>query len=140
MMTKSLFDNFRGFESDPCYRGVQGSHFEAREGVYHGFEAISLDESLLDMLDNILNPMEEDMFNPLLAYNQTFTIEYTKQDGTLSKMTGTLFAPDYKGTPADALAYCTLLLEKDWVPLWTDKGWRSFYQSKVVSFHFGEDN
>jgi hypothetical protein len=98
---------------------------------------IFLDESLLDALDYIINPMEEPMFNPLTTGDKTFTVEVEKQDGTLGTLTGKLVAPNYDGTPDDLLAYCVGLLEKDLTPIYTSKGWRSFYASKVVSFEFG---
>lgn len=100
-----------------------------------------LDESLLTMLEWIINPREDDntMFNPLTVGKNLFTVEYIKQDGTTGKLTGKLVAPNYTGSDNELLAYTIGLLEKDLVPLWTDKGWRSFYQSKVVSFKFGKD-
>jgi hypothetical protein len=116
---------FRQFESDSITYYQRGSH------------TIPLDESLLDMLDTIINPMEEPMFNPLTVGNKTFTVEVMKQDGTLGTLTGKLVAPNYDGTADDLLAYSAGLLEKDLTPIYTDKGWRSFYQSKVVSFTFG---
>jgi hypothetical protein len=100
-----------------------------------------LDESLLTMLEWVINPIEDDntMFNPLIIGRNVFTVEYIKADGSTGKLTGTLWSPDYKGTDNEMLAHCIDLLEKDIVPVWTDKGWRSFYQSKVVSFKFGRD-
>jgi hypothetical protein len=98
---------------------------------------IFLDESLLGALDYIINPMEEPMFNPLTTGDKTFTVEVEKQDGTLGTLTGRLVAPNYDGTSTDLVAYCAGLLEKDLTPIYTAKGWRSFYQSKVVSFEFG---
>lgn len=74
------------------------------------------------------------MFNPLTTADRTFTVEVTKQDGTLGTLTGRLVAPNYEGTPTDLLGYCASLLEKDLTPIYTDKGWRSFRQTKVVSF------
>jgi hypothetical protein len=120
--------NFCQSVNHPQSWGWQGSHT---------LESIFLDESLMDVLEHLNNPMEEQMFNPLTAYNKTFTVEVQKQDGTLGTLTGKLVAPNYDGTPADLLAYCAGLLEKDLVPIYTSKGWRSFYQSKVVSFEFG---
>jgi hypothetical protein len=96
-----------------------------------------LDESLLDMLDTIINPMEEYMFNPVAVQGQTFTVEIIKQDGTLGTLTGQLVAPNYEGSKEELFAYTVDLLNQDRVPVYTDKGWRSFYQTKVVSFKFG---
>jgi hypothetical protein len=91
-------------------------------------------ESLLDMLDSIINPMEEPMFNPILVQDRVFTVQFTKQDGTAGMVTGKLVAPNYEGTSDDLLAYCVGLLEQDRVPVYTAQGWRSFYTSKVTQF------
>jgi hypothetical protein len=99
----------------------------------------SLDNSLLDMLEDTINPWEKPMFNPLTVGRNLFTVEFTKQDGSLGKITGKLFAPNFTGSDNEVLAYTLGLLEKDIVPVYTDKGWRSFYQTKVVSFKFGRD-
>jgi hypothetical protein len=99
----------------------------------------SLDESLLDGLDYIINPWETPMFNPLTVGRNKFTVEITKQDGSLGTITGKLFADNFTGSDNEVLAYTLGLLEKDLVPVYTDKGWRSFYQTKVVSFKFGGD-
>lgn len=135
MMTKLLSDNFRRFESDPCCRGVQGSHFEGGD-----LASIFLDESLMDMLEHLHNPWETPMFNPLTVGRNKFTVEIIKNDGSIGKVTGTLFDPNFSGSDNEVLAHTLALLEQDLVKVWTDKGWRSFYQSKVVSFKFGGDN
>lgn len=78
------------------------------------------------------------MFNPLTVGHNTFTVEFTKQDGSHGTLTGKLVAPNYEGSDNELLAYQISLLEKDIVPVYTSKGWRSFYQSKVTYFKFGE--
>lgn len=95
---------------------------------------IVLDESLITMLDKIINPTEEPMFTPSLIQNQTFTVEFVKQDGSIGSLTGRLVAPNYEGTPKDFEDYTKGLENKDLIPIYTDKGWRSFYKGKVVSF------
>ena len=101
---------------------------------------IFLDESLLDMLEDLNDPWEtrgNQMFNPLIVQDQTFTVEVIKQDGTTGTITGKLVAPNYEGSKNELMAYTIDLLEKDIVPIYTDKGWRSFYTNKVISFKFG---
>lgn len=78
------------------------------------------------------------MFNPLTVGRNKFTVEIIKNDGSIGKVTGTLFDPNFKGSDNEVLAHTIALLEQDLVKVWTDKGWRSFYQNKVVSFKFGE--
>jgi len=102
--------------------------------------SISLDESLLDMLEDCINSGEQPMFNPLTVGRNKFTVEVIKQDGSIGKITGTLFEPGIKKSDNEVLAYTLSLLDQDLVKVFTDKGWRSFYQSKVVSFKFGGDN
>jgi hypothetical protein len=99
---------------------------------------ILLDESLLDMLDTIINPMERPMFNPFVAEDKTFTVEFIKADGSHGKTTGKLVAPNYEGSKLDLMAYIASLSDQDRIPVWTDKGWRSFYASKVIYFKLGE--
>ena len=74
------------------------------------------------------------MFTPSLIQNQTFTVEFVKQDGSIGSLTGRLVAPNYEGTPKDFEDYTKGLENKDLIPIYTDKGWRSFYKGKVVSF------
>jgi hypothetical protein len=124
--------NFCQSQSPRLGWGHKGSHLV--------LDTISLDESLLDTLDYIINPWEMQMFNPLTVGRNLFTVEVTKQDGSLGKITGKLFADNFTGSDNEVLAYTLGLLEKDLVPVYTDKGWRSFYQTKVVSFKFGKDN
>lgn len=97
----------------------------------------NLDESLLDMLDSIINPMEEPMFNPVAVQDQVFTVEFTKADGSPGTVTGKLVAPNYEGSKEELLAYTIDLLEKDRIPVYTAQGWRSFYTNKVTYFKFG---
>jgi hypothetical protein len=100
--------------------------------------SIFLDESLLDMLDSIINPMEEPMFNPFVAEDNTFTVEFTKADGSPGRITGKLVAPNYEGSKLDLIAYLAGLSGQDRIPVWTTQGWRSFYQNKVTHFKLGE--
>lgn len=123
-----LSENFRQFREGPSVY---------RQG---GPTSISLDESLLSMLEDCINSGDEQMFNPLTVGRNKFTVEIIKNDGSLGKVTGTLFDPNFKGSDNEVLAHTIGLLEQDLVKVWTDKGWRSFYQTKVVSFKFGGDN
>ena len=138
-----LFDNFgcpQINHEDLVYRNFR----QFREGphVYRqgGPMSILLDESLLDMLEDCINSGEQPMFNPLTVGRNKFTVEVVKQDGSIGKITGTLFEPSIKKSENEVLAYTLSLLEQDLVKIFTDNGWRSFYQSKVVSFKFGGDN
>lgn len=94
-------------------------------------------ESLLDMLDTIINPMEKMMFNPVAVQGQTFTVEFTKADGSPGTITGKLVAPNYEGSDNELLAYTIDLLSKDRIPVYTAQGWRSFYATKVTHFKIG---
>lgn len=118
--------NFRQFREGPSVY---------RQG---GPMSIPLDESLLCMLEDCINSGEQPMFNPLTVGRNKFTVEVIKNDGSIGKVTGTLFDPNFKGSDNEVLAHTIALLEQDLVKVWTDKGWRSFYQTKVVSFKFGE--
>ena len=93
---------------------------------------VSLDESLLDMLEDLIRVGEDDMFNPHAVLGQKFTVEYVKADGTVATLTGRLIAPNYEGSKGELEAYCISLFNKDVIPVWTDKGWRSFYANKVI--------
>jgi hypothetical protein len=96
----------------------------------------SVDTSLLDMLDILINDGKDDdmVFNPHAVLGQLFTVEYVKTDGTHGKLTGRLVAPNYEGTPGELEAYCIGLLNQDLIRIYTDKGWRSFYASKVFYY------
>ena len=98
---------------------------------------ILLDESLLDMLDRIINPLEEPMFNPVQVQDQIFTVEIIKQDGSPGVITDKLVADNYEGSKEELLAYTIDLLERDRIPVFTAQGWRSFYVNKVTHFKFG---
>lgn len=122
--------NFRQIESVLQTYRHEGSHTPSL--------SIVLDESLLDMLEDTINSGETTMFNPLTVGRNKFTVEIIKNDGSIGKVTGTLFDPNFKGSDNEVLAHTIALLEQGLVKVWTDKGWRSFYQTKVVSFKFGE--
>jgi hypothetical protein len=124
---KPVSENFRQFRGGPSIY---------RQG---GPMSIPLDESLIDMLEDCINSGEQSMFNPLTVGRNKFTVEVTKQDGSFGTITGKLFADNFTGSDNEVLAYTLELLEKDLVPVYTDKGWRSFYQTKVVSFKFGDN-
>lgn len=96
-----------------------------------------LDESLFDILDKIINPMEEPMFNPVMVQDQIFTVEIVKVDGSPGIITGKLIADNYEGSKEELLAYTIDLLDRDRIPVFTTQGWRSFYVSKVTHFKFG---
>ena len=77
------------------------------------------------------------MFNPHAVMDQTFTVEIVKQDGTLGTLTGKLIAPNYAGSKGELESYCISLFNHDVIPIYTAKGWRSFYKDKVTYFKFG---
>lgn len=77
------------------------------------------------------------MFNALEVMGSLFTVTVQRKDGTLRDLTGRLIAPNYTGSKDDLTAYCASLEEKNLVPIYTDEGWRSFYQDKVISIRFG---
>jgi len=95
---------------------------------------IHLDESFLDMLEDLIRIGEDEVFNPHAVLGQKFTVEYIKQDGSEAVLTGRLVAPNYEGTPGELEAYCIGLLGKEVIPVWTDRGWRSFHASKVFYY------
>ena len=78
------------------------------------------------------------MFNPFVAEDKTFTVEFTKADGSPGRITGKLIADNYTGTKADLIAYLAGLSGQDRIPVWTAQGWRSFYVAKVTHFKLGE--
>lgn len=78
------------------------------------------------------------MFNPIAVQGETFTVEFTKTDGSPGKITGRLVAPNYEGSENELLAYTVDLLTKDRIPVCTAQGWRSFYTNKVTHFKIGE--
>jgi len=137
------FDNYSCRQTNPAdLVTINFRQFREGPSVYRqgGPMSISLDESLLDMLEDCINSGEQPMFNPLTVGRNKFTVEVIKQDGSIGKITGTLFEPGIKKSDNEVLAYTLSLLDQDLVKVFTDKGWRSFYQSKVVSFKFGGDN
>ena len=77
------------------------------------------------------------MFNAFVAYQNTFTVEFIKADGSPGKVTGKLIAPNYEGTQAEFMKYLVSLEDKDIIPVYTDKGWRSFYKDNVMHFYVG---
>ncbi len=78
------------------------------------------------------------MFNPFVAEDNTFTVEFTKADGSPGKITGKLVAPNYEGSKLDFMAYLAGLSGQDRIPVYTAQGWRSFYTTKVTFFKLGE--
>lgn len=64
-----------------------------------------------------------------------FRVVFTKQDGTLREMVGCLFTPDQLNTmkPHEIEATLVEIEEAHSVRMWTDKGWRSFIKSNLVS-------
>ncbi len=76
------------------------------------------------------------MFNALEILASTFTVEFTKIDGSLRSLTGKLVAPNYEGSNEDLLAYCASLEGSTNVPVYTAQGWRSFNPTKAVAVVF----
>jgi hypothetical protein len=64
-----------------------------------------------------------------------FKVVFTKQDGTLREMIGCLFTPDQLTTmkPHEIEGTLVEVEEAHSVRMWTDKGWRSFIKSSMVS-------
>lgn len=72
------------------------------------------------------------MFNPLEIMDKKFTVTFIKQDGTTREITGYLveggkYSKDY------VEEYCVSLVDKTVIPMITDKGWRSFITTSVIS-------
>lgn len=65
-----------------------------------------------------------------------FKVVFTKQDGTLREMVGCLFTPDQLSTmkPHEIEATLVDIEEAHSVRMWTDRGWRSFIKSNMVSY------
>jgi uncharacterized protein involved in type VI secretion and phage assembly len=74
---------------------------------------------------------EQSMFNPLEILDKQFTVTFVKQDGTLRELTGYLFEKE-KFASDYGYEYCVGLVDKNLIPIITDKGWRSFIVSSVI--------